>query len=189
MTSKAVRKTLIAGAIALLTATGTAQLMAAGTTHANETKAVGPKLTPKLRGLLVEEMKSVKHATAQILDALVVGDHALVADMGNRIHESFILKQKLTKQDEKDLVAAVPPEFLKMDSDFHVAAKKLAVAAEAKDYELQRFYFGRLVESCQACHSQYVTDRFPAFGSKQPAKDKHAAEEHSHSAADHAHAH
>lgn len=180
MKSKAVRKTLVAGVVALLAATGTAQLMAAGAAYAKETGAVGPKLTPKLRGLLVEEMKSVKQATGQILDALVVGDHALVADMGNRIHESFILKQKLTKQDEKDLVAAVPPEFLKMDADFHTAAKKLAVAAEAKDYELQRFYFGRLVESCQACHSQYVTDRFPAFGNKQPAKDAHAAEEHAH---------
>lgn len=183
MTFKVIRKTLMVGAVALLAATGTAQLMAAGAAQAKDSGAVGPKLTPKLRGLLVEEMKSVNHATSQILNALIVGDHAAVADMGNRIHESFILKQKLTKKDEKDLVAAVPHEFLKLDAEFHATAKKLAVAAEAKDYELQRFYFGRLVESCQACHSQYVSDRFPAFGAKQ------AAEEHTHSAADHAHAH
>ncbi len=189
MKSRVVRKTLMAGVVALLTATGTAQLMAAGATHAKETGAVGPKLTPKLRGLLVEEMKSVKQATGQILDALVIGDHALVAEMGNRIHESFILKQKLTKQDEKDLVAAVPTEFLKMDSDFHAAAKKLAVAAEAKDYELQRFYFGRLVESCQACHSQYVSDRFPAFGNAQPEEHAHTAEKQKRPEAEHAHAH
>lgn len=154
--------------------------------HAHETASqpLTAKLTPKLRHLLIEEMKLIDRATGEILKGLVNGDHAAVAQHARQIHESFILKRELTAQDERDLAGAAPPAFLQLDGEFHSTARKLVVAAEQKDYELQRFYFGRMVESCQTCHSRYVTDRFPSFGEAQAIETEHA---HGHSAEDHLH--
>lgn len=129
---------------------------------------IGPKLTQRLHQMLIEEMQNVKQSMRQILDGLTVGDHSLVMNMAEQIHGSFILARQLTEQDKKDLMKAASPEFLKLDSEFHVTAKKLGDAAKNKDFELQRFYYAKLVDSCQNCHAQFVTDRFPAFSGAQP---------------------
>lgn len=134
---------------------------------------IGPKLTPRLKQMLSDEMLSVRQAAKQILDGLIVGDHSLVATQSQQIHDSFILARALTEQDKKDLMKAAPPEFLALDGAFHLTAQKLANAALQKDYELQRFYYSRLVESCQTCHSQYATDKFPAFSGAQPEGHSH----------------
>lgn len=134
---------------------------------------IGPQLTPRLKQMLSDEMLSVRQATKQILDGLIVGDHSLVATQAQQIHDSFILARALTEQDKKDLMKAAPPEFLVLDGAFHLTAKKLADAALRKDYELQRFYYSRLVDSCQTCHSQYATDKFPAFSGAQPEGHSH----------------
>jgi len=135
---------------------------------AKDPDPIGPKLTPRLKQMLAEEMLSVKQASKQILDGLVVGDHSLVATQAQQIHDSFILERSLTEQDKKDLMKAAAPEFLMLDSQFHMTAKKLSEAALHKDYELQRIYYSRLVDSCQTCHSQFATDTFPDFSGAQP---------------------
>lgn len=140
---------------------------------AKDLDPLGPKLTPRLKQMLSDEMLSVRQATKQILDGLIVGDHALVATQAQQIHDSFILDRALTEQDKKDLMNAAAPEFLVLDGAFHLTAQKLANAALQKDYELQRFYYSRLVDSCQACHSQYATDKFPAFSGAQPEGHSH----------------
>jgi cytochrome c556 len=140
---------------------------------AKDADPIGPKLTPRLKQMLSEEMLSVRQATKQILDGLIVGDHSLVATQAQQIHDSFILQRALTEQDKKDLMKAASPEFLQLDGEFHMTAKKLSEAAKHKDYELQRFYYSRLVNSCQACHSQFATDRFPAFSGAQPEGHSH----------------
>ena len=134
---------------------------------------IGPQLTPRLKQMLSDEMLSVRQAAKQILDGLIVGDHALVATQAQQVHDSFILARALTEQDKKDLMKAAPPEFLALDGAFHLTAKKLADAALQKDYELQRFYYSRLVDSCQTCHSQFATDKFPAFSGAQPEGHSH----------------
>jgi hypothetical protein len=96
-----------------------------------------------------------------------------VAKHAQAIHDSFILDKKLTAQDRKDLETALPPAFLELDGAFHQLAAKLADAARHKDRELQTYYFGRMVESCQDCHSQYATDKFPAYGGKAPVAHAH----------------
>ncbi|MDT3707784.1 MAG: hypothetical protein ROZ09_13255 [Thiobacillus sp.] len=141
--------------------------------EAKEADPIGPKLTPRLKQMLSEEMLSVKQASKQILDGLIVGDHSLVATQAQQIHDSFILARALTEQDKKDLTKAAPPEFLALDGQFHVTAKKLSEAALHKDYELQRFYYSRLVDSCQTCHTQFATDKFPAFSGAQPEGHSH----------------
>ncbi len=141
---------------------------------AAETGPVGPKLTPKLKRLLTEEMRAVNQASQQIVGALVAGDHAAVAKAAQQIHDSFILEKKLTDKDKRDLEAAVPPAFLALDGAFHQMAAKLAEAARHKeDVDLQTYYFGRMIEMCQTCHSRFASDRFPAFGGKAPAVHAH----------------
>src|SRR5574340_252184 len=122
---------------------------------AQEPDPIGPKLTLRLAQMLSEEMLSVKQATEQIFNALIVGDNAMVATQAMGIHDSFILERGLTEQDKKDLMKAASPEFLKLDGNFHVTAQKLSEAAQHKDRELQQFYYSRLVETCQTCHSQF----------------------------------
>lgn len=162
------QKRLAACLAAAMLATGVAQGVAAA-----EPDPIGPKLTPRLKQMLVEEMLSVKQSVKMILDGLIVGDHAMVGTQAQQIHDSFILARSLTEQDKKDLMKAASADFLKKDGEFHMTAKKLADAAMHKDYELQRFYYARLVDSCQGCHSQHATDRFPAFSGAQPEGHAH----------------
>ena len=121
---------------------------------------VGPDLTDKLRGLLVKEMVEIETAMKETYSAIIQGRHDEVAQKGQAIHDSFILEQSLTEQDEQDLVAAVPEEFLQMDAHFHQLAASLAEAGKQEDTQAQTETFNRMTESCVACHSRYVTDRF-----------------------------
>jgi hypothetical protein len=152
-TRKVPGKLLLTGALAAFL-TGTAA-------SAQEAEPVTPKLTPKLRQLLQQEMQAVLGASQEILDALVIGDHTVVADRARQIYDSFILEQSLTEQDRQDLMAAVPTEFVQLDRSFHEQAAHLAEAARAEDHVLQARTFGELVESCVACHSRFATDIFP----------------------------
>lgn len=133
---------------------------------AAEPQPISASLNPRLNQLLTEEMRSIRQAMGQIFNGIVVGDSSVVANMAEQIHNSFILMRQLTDKDKKDL-NALPPEFLHMDGEFHATAQKLAVAGKHKDLELQRYYFARLTESCVACHSRYVTDKFPGFSGGQ----------------------
>lgn len=121
---------------------------------------VGPDLTDKLRGLLVKEMVEIETAMKETYSAIIQGRHDEVAQKGQAIHDSFILEQSLTEQDEQDLMAAVPEEFLQMDEHFHQLAASLAEAGKQEDTQAQTETFNRMTESCVACHSRYVTDRF-----------------------------
>lgn len=143
------------------------------TTDARGAEPVAPQLTPKLQKLFAEEMSTMLRASNAILSALVTGDHAALAKNAREIHDGFILDRNLTAQDRKDLENAVPPAFLELDGAFHQMALKLADAAMHRDMDLQNYYFGRMVESCQICHSRYATDKFPGFGGKAPATHSH----------------
>jgi hypothetical protein len=128
---------------------------------------VGQKLTPRLKMLLTDEMQQVAKATRELTVTISAGDHAGVNRLASAIRDSFILKQSLTEQDKKDLMSAVPPEFIALDQHFHGLAGKLAVQAQMKNSELQNYYFSRMLETCTACHSQFATDRFPGLAEQQ----------------------
>lgn len=121
---------------------------------------VGPDLTPKIRGLLINEMIQVELAMHEVFSAIAQGQHAIVAEKGQSIHDSFILAQSLTDEDRQDLKAAVPSEFLKIDAYLHELSAALAEAGREEDTSRQVELFGRMTETCVACHSTYVTDRF-----------------------------
>ncbi len=122
-----------------------------------------PQLTPKLQDMLQREMISVNEASQQMLTALISGDEQRVAELAQQIHDSFILEQEMTEQDRADLMAAVPDEFVQMDSAFHQSLADMAAAARAGDLPLQHERFGQMLEACTACHARYATDRFPGF--------------------------
>ena len=143
----------------------------ASTAHAED--HVGPNLTPRLKELVCEEMRQISTAMGVIWTGMVQGDHKTVAEQGILVHNSFIMKRSLTKADKKDLMAAVPPAFLKLDGKFHKLAKKLADAATAHDSELERYYFNRMTETCITCHTAYATNRFPGFGVRQLDNNHH----------------
>ncbi|MGM1052263.1 MAG: hypothetical protein ACQEXO_07690 [Pseudomonadota bacterium] len=121
---------------------------------------VRPELTPNLQGLLIKEMIQVELAMQEVFSAIVQGRHAIVAEKSQSIHDSFILDQSMTDEDRRNLKAAVPSKFLQMDAYLHELSASLAEAGRAEDTPLQVELFGRMSESCVACHSTYVTDRF-----------------------------
>lgn len=70
------------------------------------------------------------------------------------------MAQSLTDEDRQDLKAAVPPEFLQIDTYLHELSAALAEAGRAEDTPRQVGLFGCMPETCVACHSTYVTDGF-----------------------------
>lgn len=140
---------------------------------AHAAEPVGPKLTPRLKELLGKEMQHVARATADLVLAIASGDQAGAMRLGTAVRDSFILKSSLTEQDKKDLMSAVPPEFVALDRRFHTMAGKLAHAAEMKDSELQSVYFSKMLEACVACHASFASDRFPGLREEHGAGREH----------------
>lgn len=133
----------------------------AASTNLLAAEPVTPKLTDQLRILLQKEMRSVQAAMDSIHSAIVMGQHDAVAESAQRIHDSFILAQSLTDQDRKDLMSAVPEEFVKLDKAFHQLSASLAQAGRDENTEEQHELFGEMTQSCIQCHGTYVSDRFP----------------------------
>ncbi|MBS3805724.1 MAG: cytochrome c [Oleiphilaceae bacterium] len=126
---------------------------------------VTPKLTDKLSLLLQKEMRAVQGGMTSIHSAMVMGQHEIVADNAQQIHDSFILQQELTDQDRKDLRSAVPKGFIKLDREFHELAASLAEAGRNEDTKEQQQLFSKMTGNCIQCHSKYVSDRFPGVKS------------------------
>lgn len=134
---------------------------------------VGPKLTARLKELLTQEMQHLAKATGKLALAIATGDHTSANKLGIAARDSFILKKSLSTQDKKDLVSAIPPEFVALDKRFHDLADKLAQAADMKDSELQSFYYSKMVEACISCHARFASDRFPGLHLGHSGHHKH----------------
>lgn len=128
---------------------------------AQQAQPVSPDLTPKLRDLLRQEMLSIEDASQQIMSYLIAGDDENVANLAQKIHDSFILEQSMTPEDKQDLMAAVPENFVAQDRAFHALSAELAQAARDGDRPAQHQKFGEMIQACTACHTQYAADRFP----------------------------
>ena len=128
---------------------------------------VGDKLPSNVRALLIQEMQAVLTASQAIMAGIVKGQHQLVAEKADAIHNSFILKQEMTPEDRKALIAAVPAAFVQRDQAFHKLSADLAAAARAEDQAQERALFGQMVEACTGCHSRYAGARFPGLKSRE----------------------
>lgn len=130
------------------------------------------QLSPELIELLRAEMRALLIGVQSLPVGIATADWKSVADTSAQIRGSYILEQKLTPAQKKELSTALPEHFKRLDSHFHLEAGKLEAAALNHDAQLSAFYYYRLIESCTACHMQYAPSRFPDFS---PAK-KHAHE-------------
>lgn len=140
---------------------GALLLCLATPTISTAAEPVTPKLTDELRQLLQEEMRAVQGAMTSIHSAMVMGQHASVAESAQQIHDSFILQQALTEQNREDLMSAVPAGFIDLDREFHQLSASLADAARNEDTHEQQILFSKMTGSCIECHGTYVSDRFP----------------------------
>lgn len=125
-------------------------------------------LSPKLRAALVAEMAGVKEGVAELSALLAMGEWDAATRRAERIRDSYIMKQKLSRAELEELERALPTDFAKMDDAFHRHAEGLVHAAKARNYELAVFYFSKMMEGCGNCHARYATHVFKGF--KQTAR-------------------
>jgi hypothetical protein len=139
--------------------------LAAGPAGAREAAADGHELqlSPELTELLRAEMRALLNGVQSLPAGIATADWKSVADTGARIRASYILDQELTPAQRKELDLSLPEHFKRLDSDFHLEARKLEAAAANHDAQLSAFHFYRLVETCTDCHALYATVRFPGF--------------------------
>ncbi len=120
-------------------------------------------LSPKLRVALVAEMVGVKAGVAELSGLIAMGEWEAAAQRAEHIRDSYIMKQKLSRAELEELEQSLPGDFVEMDSQFHRHADGLAHAALEHNYELEAFYFSKMMEGCGACHARYATDVFKGY--------------------------
>ncbi len=157
------RKSLVA---VVLIVSLTAPLVGkSGDMHTAVSATTAPELalSPKLRAALVAEMMGVKEGVAELSTFLATGEWNAAAQRAERIRDSFIMKQKLSRDELEELERALPVEFVELDEAFHRHADGLAHAAKAMNYELAIFYYSKMMDGCGNCHSRYATNVFKGF--------------------------
>ncbi len=141
--------------------------------HEHASASAVEQLSPALRSLLSQEMLAIQSGMMSIIPAYAAGDWHSIEETANRIEKSYILDQKLTKQQIKELETGLPPEFIKLDERFHYLAGMLAHAAQSGKPELINFYFSEMNASCAACHAEFATHKFPALKPSKKAAHSH----------------
>ena len=121
-------------------------------------------IPPKLIGPIQEEMRIISRALNEIVQAVVIGDHRVVAEQGRIIHRSFVLNDSDNPEEMDKLVASLPQTFVALDRKLHRSAKKLAEAADGRKIDAERYYLSEVIEDCVQCHKIFATHRFPQLG-------------------------
>lgn len=130
-------------------------------------------LSPGLTRLLQQEMQAIQKGMQSLIPAIVSGNREAIAETGDNIQHSYIMKQQLSAQHMQEL-QQLPPAFRELDQSFHRYAGMLAHAARMKNTEVVNFYFYKLTDTCVACHSRFAANRFPDL---TPADD-HGEQHH-----------
>jgi hypothetical protein len=128
-------------------------------------------LSPELTELLRAEMRALLTGIQSIASGIATADWKSVADKSAQIRASYILDQKLAPAQREELDTSLPEHFKRLDSGFHLEARKLEAAATSHDAQLAAFHYYRLLESCTDCHARYASSRFPGF--KPSAENAH----------------
>jgi hypothetical protein len=166
---KYANNTLTAIVILLLTVT-----VSAGSADNADSSELGVEsLSPELRTLLSQEMLALQKGMQSILPAYVSGEYGEVSKIAEKIKNSFILKQKISDAQKKELGAKLPKAFIALDKQFHEYAGMLEHVAEEQHTELVGFYYYKLMESCLGCHTQYAQHKFPKLAPKSGHHEHH----------------
>ena len=143
------------------------------TEHKDKAKNGIEALSPELRKLLSKEMVALQSGMMAVIPAYVSGRWTEIEAIGQKMKESYILKQNLSDEQVHELHTALPEGFIKLDQEFHYLSGMLNHAAKSKKPELIGFYFSKLNESCVECHIQFATHKFPDLIIKNE-KDEHS---------------
>ncbi len=130
-------------------------------------------LSHDLRDLLSQEMQAIQDGMMSIIPAYISGNWSDIESIAGKIKNSYILKQKLTEDQLKELNSVLPTEFIEKDQYFHYLAGMLEHAAKNKKPELINFYFSEMNESCVSCHTAFATHKFPALKTKKKSEHAH----------------
>lgn len=115
------------------------------------------------RELIRSEMKEVESAMGRLLGHLVRAEAREGAEVAHAVHDSFVLAQRMTAEQRRELRSLLPPTFVALDREFHHRAELLAEALEGGDFFAAAAHHAELSRACVTCHSRFATDRFPAF--------------------------
>jgi len=130
-------------------------------------------LDDEIHQLLQQEMQAIQAGMMSLIPAMASGDWEKVAEIGKNIEGSYLLKQKLTKEQRHALHQSLPAGFISLDQKFHHSAGMLAHAAEMGHPDIVNFYFYKLNTACLECHTEFATDRFPNLAQKKSATHHH----------------
>ena len=131
------------------------------------------RFSPELKQLLIEEMVAIQEGMMALIPAISSGDWRAIVEIGTKLHDSYIMKQKLSKSQIEEFHHSLPTAFQELDHSFHHSAGMLAHAAETKNADVVNFYFFKLTETCVSCHSRFATHRFPGFVSDGEHDEHH----------------
>ncbi|MBD3225661.1 MAG: hypothetical protein GF313_13110 [Caldithrix sp.] len=131
------------------------------TAETQDTTMEGLDLPVEFQTLLRQEMRQIEKGMKHLLTDLVRGRPNQAERMAQRIHNSFILKQQLSKQELKQLIKLLPDEFVRRDRIFHKQAKQLAEASKENNFQKSAKIYGQMVNGCVGCHSRFAAERFP----------------------------
>lgn len=120
-------------------------------------------LSDGLRDLLRKEMIAIEAGMASMVPAYVRGDYDTIADIAQKIRNSYIQRQEITQEQMLELKNKLPAAFTEKDKQFHRLAAMLQRAAEDKNMDSVSYHHARLMEACVSCHREYALHRFPGL--------------------------
>ena len=124
-------------------------------------KATTFQISKEIKPILRQEMQQLQQGMQDLIPAIISGDKEKIITIAQKMQHSYILKQKLTKEQKQDLHKNLPPTFIQLDQNFHRLAGMLAHTAKKEKRELVNFYFYKLTEACVQCHAKYAQQKFP----------------------------
>lgn len=123
--------------------------------------------------LLTLEMQAINQGMMKLVPAIASADWQEIAEIGRQIKNSYIMHNRLTKQQRETLHHVLPKEFQTLDHEFHQMAGMLEHTAKMQKPELVNFYFYKLNEACGQCHSRYASEKFPGFSDSNNFEHHH----------------
>lgn len=121
------------------------------------------ELPERFLNILREEMNQLNGGMGALFSYMVRGQGQEAAAIAMNIHNSFILKQELSKEELSQLVSLLPEQFVNLDRGFHQLAEEISVTLNNGELKKSAQIYGQMVDACVNCHSQFATERFPGF--------------------------
>ena len=129
----------------------------------SQEKPVESVIPPRLTGLIQNEMRLIVGALTRIVQAVVVGDHQVVAEQSRNIHRSSLLGGATNNEERTRLSSSLAQAFVALDQKLHRQAEKLAAAADDRKVDLERYYLSEMIETCVHCHRVFAEHRFSSL--------------------------